>query len=450
VTQKQDNRNLLKFPDGFLWGTATSATQIEGHIENEWTNFVARDGNTCRLACDSYHRYVEDIEWMVQLGVNTYRMGIEWSRLQTEAYGPLNQAELDRYRDQIQRLNAAGIVPMVVLHHFSNPSWINATGGWTNSRTISAFVDYVGKLVAALRSHVRIWNTFNEPDTYACCGFVIGEFPPLQKARLGAFRTVVRNMAEAHERVCRLIRQAGSRRGRVEVGFSKNWTFFQPHSRFSPWDLAMARFAHSQFNRFVLETFLQGSRKEAATFLGVNYYGRIRFLNLKPLIPTNGFSREQLAAMGIECDDMLERHPAGLETALLEMHQRCGLPIYLTEHGSSCTDEAFRGRDLRENLAALHRALERGADLRGFYYWSLLDNFEWQFGYSKKFGLLSVDFNSDRRPRALKPLAQTYREICRQNAIPASWERGWEPASAPAMPGPPPGTSAPVCGSQPP
>jgi beta-glucosidase len=359
---------------------------------------------------------------MGKLGVNTYRTGIEWSRLQTEAFGPLNQGELGRYTDQLDRLNAAGIVPMVVLHHFSNPPWINAIGGWTNSQTVAAFVDYVKKLVAALRNHVRIWNTFNEPDTYACCGFVIGEFPPLKKARLRAFRTVIRNMAAAHEQVCRLIREAGSGLGNAEVGFSKNWTYFQPHSKFAPWDWAIACLAHSQFNRFVLNTFLQGHRKSVATFLGVNYYGRIRFRHLKPLIPTYGFSREQLASMGIECDDMLERHPRGLESALLEMYRQGGLPVYLTEHGSSSADEAFRERDLRENLAALHRAIIRGVDLRGFYYWSLLDNFEWQFGYSKKFGLLSVDFSSDLRSRRMKPLAQVYRDICRNNAIPASWE----------------------------
>jgi beta-glucosidase len=423
TAQSANDAGLLKFPKGFFWGTATSTTQIEGHIENEWTDFVARDGNNCRLACDSYHRYVDDIEWMVKLGVNTYRTGIEWSRLQSKLYGALNRSELSRYVDQMERLNAAGIVPMVVLHHFSNPPWINAIGGWTNPRTVSAFVDYVAKLVGVLHDHVRLWNTFNEPDTYACCGFVLGEFPPLQRGRLRAFRTVIRNMAEAHEQVCRVIREAGSGRGEVEVGFSKNWTYFQPHWSFSPWDAAFARFAHSQFNRFVLNTFFQGPQKSAATFLGLNYYGRIRFQNFRPLIPTYGFSREHLAAMGIECDDMLERHPQGLEAALLEMHRRCGLPIYLTEHGSSSTDEAFRERDLHENLAALHRALARGVDLRGFYYWSLLDNFEWQFGYSKKFGLLSVDFSSELRPRAMKPLAQAYREICRHNAVPPGRER---------------------------
>jgi beta-glucosidase len=411
------NGMSLRFPEPFLWGTATSATQIEGHINNEWTDFVARDGRTCRIACDSYHRYAEDIEWMSKLGVNSYRMGIEWSRLQSEARRPLHQAELARYLDQLDRLNAAGIVPMVVLHHFSNPPWINAIGGWTNAETVPAFVDFATRLVAALRDRVRIWNTFNEPDTYACCGYLIGEFPPLQKGRLHSFRTVVRHMAEAHERVCRVIREAGSGLGKVEAGFSKNWTWFQPYNKFSPWDALIAAFSHRQLNRFVLESFLGGGRTTASTFLGVNYYGRIRFKNLKPLVPTFGFSPRQLARLGVECDDMLERHPAGLEFALQELYEQCRLPIYLTEHGCSSPDEAFRERDLKDNLAALHRAIAGGVDVRGFYYWSLLDNFEWQFGYSKKFGLLDVDFSDARLPRKMKPLAQIYRQVCLENSI---------------------------------
>ncbi|MGH7967670.1 MAG: family 1 glycosylhydrolase, partial [Limisphaerales bacterium] len=357
-------------------------------------------------------------EWMTKLGVNSYRMGIEWSRLQSERCGKLNRTELARYIDQLDQLNRAGIVPMVVLHHFSNPPWINATGGWTNPATVAAFVDYVSKLVPALRGRVRIWNTFNEPDTYAGCGFILGEFPPLQKWRLTAFRKVIRNMAEAHEQVCRLIRQAPGSEGNVEVGFSKNWTYFQAHRKLSPWDALVAAFAHSQFNQFVLHSFTRGPRKSLSTFLGVNYYGRIRFERLKALIPTCGFTCSQLAAMGIECDDMLERHPPGLELALVNMYRRCGLPIYLTEHGSSSVDEPFRERDLRQNLESLHRAIQRGVDVRGFYYWSLLDNFEWQFGYSKKFGLLRVDFNNEQRTRSMKPLAEMYRSICLHNSLP--------------------------------
>lgn len=414
---ESSSNGALTFPSDFLWGTATSTTQIEGQIENEWTHFIARDGSHCRTACDSYHRYAEDIEGMRQLGVNTYRFGVEWSRLQTEAFGSLRQNELARYLDQLERLNAAGITPMVVLNHFSNPPWINARGAWTQPETIAIFVDYVEKLVETLRGHVRFWNTFNEPDTYGCCGYLIGEFPPERVGRLDQYRAVIRHMADAHRRACAILRAAGSPLGNVEVGFSKNWTYFAPHHRLSPWDTTIAWLTHAQLNDFVLETFLGGSGRDASTFLGVNYYGRIRFKGLRALTPTCGFPREELARMGVFCDDMLERFPEGLERALVLMHKRAGLPIYITEHGSSSSDHAFRERDLRGNLAAVHRAMRQGVDVRGFYYWSLLDNFEWQFGYSKKFGLLSVDFQDPTLPRRMKPLAETYRRICQTNSL---------------------------------
>jgi beta-glucosidase len=159
----------LRFPEGFLWGTATSPTQVEGGVRNEWTDFVAPDGGKCRVACDHYHRYAEDIEWMQRLGVKSYRMGIEWSRMQDRVNGPLNQHELSHYRDVLDALLAAGITPMVVLHHFSNPPWVTVQGGWTNPATIAAFTNYVAQLAVALRDRVRLWNTFNEPDTYASC-----------------------------------------------------------------------------------------------------------------------------------------------------------------------------------------------------------------------------------------------------------------------------------------
>ncbi len=413
----------LKFPPHFVWGTATSTTQIEGHIANEWTGFVARDGSTCRVACDNYHRYAEDIDWMVKLGVKAYRLGIEWSRLQDAPHAPLNQKELARYCDQLDRLQAVGIEPMVVLHHFSNPDWVSAAGGWVNPATVPMFVDYAGKLAAALRPRVRLWNTFNEPDTYATCGYLIGEFPPGYKLRLWSFRKVIRHMAEAHLQICRNLRQMSGGPGPVEVGFSKNWTWFEPHHKASPWDAFMAAFSHGALNRFVMRSFLGNGRREASTFLGVNYYGRIRFKNCQPLVPTFGFTHEHLAGLGVECDDMLERHPAGLETALRQLHAYAGLPIYVTEHGSASSDEKFRERDLRENLVAMHRAIGGGVDVRGFYYWSLLDNFEWQFGYSKKFGLISVDFTDAKLPRRMKPLGEIYRAVCWR--IPSVVD-GWE------------------------
>ena len=408
---------VLSFPPNFLWGTATSPTQVEGHINNEWTNHVARDGRTCHPACDNYHRYPEDIEWMVKLGVKAYRMGIEWSRLQSAPFAPLNQRELDRYYDILDRLQKAGITPMVVLHHFSNPLWITRNGGWLNPDTIKAFVDYVTKLATVLHSRVRIWNTFNEPDTYASCTYLIGEFPPENKWQFRAYRRVIRHMAQAHVAVCRIVRQLGSGQGPVEIGFSKNWTSFEAYYGWSPWDRLIAYASHEFFNSYVLRAFLGNGGQDAATFLGLNYYGRVRFQHTRPLLPTFAHSREELAARGVICDDMFERHPLGMGPVLEQLQREYRLPIYITEHGAASTDEAFRERDLRANLAALHRAMEHGADVRGFFYWSLLDNFEWQFGYAKKFGLVKVDFANEKLPRTMKPLGEIYSRICRENAV---------------------------------
>ena len=225
-------------------------------------------------------------------------------------------------------------------------------------------------------------------------------------------------MAEAHEQACRLIREAGSALGKVEVGFSKNWTFFQPYSKYSPWDIALAAFSHRYLNRFVFDSFLGGQRKEASTFLGVNYYGRIRFRNLQPLVPTFGFSHKELAALGVECDDMLERHPVGLEFALEEMY-RAMPPADLFNRarlllgGRGFSRTGFEGQPGRAPSGHRRAALT----VRGFFYWSLLDNFEWQFGYSKKFGLLDVDFNDSSLPRKMKPLGEIYRKVCQENSI---------------------------------
>jgi len=412
------DRDVLKFPPGFLWGTATSPTQVEGHLENEWTNFTAQDGGNCRIACDHYHRYPEDIEWMSRLGTNAYRFGIEWSRLQSAPFAPLNQNELARYVDLLDQLNAKDITPMVVLHHFSNPPWINAAGGWTNAATIPAFVDYVSKLVAALKGRVHLWNTFNEPDTYACLAYVLGGFPPQRKWQLGQFRRVIDHMARAHVQASRVIRQEGDAGRKPEVGIAKNWTFFHAYKKFSPWDRTTAFACHYTFNKFVLDAFLGGGRRRDSTFIGLNYYGRVRFHHFRAMIPASGAPVKTLKDCGFVCDDMVERYPDGMVKILAYLHRKFRLPIYITEHGAASADENFRANDLHENLAALHGTLAGGVDVRGFFYWSLLDNFEWQFGYTKKFGLLAVDFADQKLPRTMKPLAEIYAKICRENSSP--------------------------------
>jgi beta-glucosidase len=411
------DQKVRNFPAGFLWGTATSPTQVEGDIRNEWTSFTAQDGSNCHIACDHYHRYPEDIDWMSKLGVNAYRMGIEWSRLQSAPFASLNQTGLAHYVDVLDRLKSAGVTPMVVLHHFSNPPWINAAGGWTNPATIPAFVDYVRKLVGALKDRVWLWNTFNEPDTYACLAYLMGGYPPQRKWRLWQFRKVIAHMAHAHVQASEAILNENPAGRKLEVGIAKNWTFFHAYKRFSPWDRLTAFACHYTFNKFVLDAFLGGGRRRASTFIGLNYYGRVRFHHFRSMIPASGTPLKKLEDFGFDCDDMVERYPSGMAKILSHLHRRFQLPIYITEHGSASDDEKFRERDLREHLTVLHDAITGGIDVRGFFYWSLMDNFEWQFGYTKKFGLLTVDFKDEKLPRTPKPLAEVYTNICRENAI---------------------------------
>ena len=413
------SNSVLQFPPGFLWGAATSPTQVEGHIENEWTRFVAQDGSNCRIACDHYNRYPEDIQWMSQLGINAYRFGIEWSRLQSAPFAPLNRKELDRYIDVLDRLIAKGITPMVVLHHFSNPQWINERGGWTHPHTDKAFADYVRKLVAVLKERVYIWNTFNEPDTYACVAYILGGFPPGRKWKIGQFRRVISHMARAHVKASRIIEREGNAGRKPEIGIAKNWTFFHAYRDFSPWDRTTAFSCHYIFNKFVLDAFLGGRRRRRSTFIGLNYYGRVRFHHFRAMIPASGAPLRRLKDFGFVCDDMVERYPEGMVKILTYLNKKFHLPIYITEHGAASNDEAFRERDLRENLTALHQSMSQGVDVRGFFYWSLMDNFEWQFGYTKKFGLLAVDFANEKLPRTPKPLAGFYSKICRDNSVAA-------------------------------
>jgi beta-glucosidase len=402
----------LKFPEHFLWGAATSPTQVEGHVVNEWTDYVAADGGHCRVACDHYHRYEEDVDWMARLGVNAYRMGIEWSRLQPAPGAPLDRNELDRYVHLLDCLKAAGITPMVVLHHFSNPPWVTASGGWLNPATVAAFAGYVAKLVPALKERVHLWNTFNEPDTYASLTYLLGGFPPFHKWRLLSYRKTIRHMAAAHAAASRVIRQSKFSRA-PEIGIAKNWTFFGAFQPFALWDHLLAETAHHAFNRFVLHEFLGGRRRGASTFLGVNYYGRARLKHFQALVPTNNVPAEKLKELGIVSDDMFERHPTGFGKLLKKFHRHYGLPIYITEHGAASSDEDFRIRDLAQHLGELRGAMDGGVDVRGFFYWSLLDNFEWQFGYTKKFGLLSVDFDDEKLPRRMTRVGEFYRGICK-------------------------------------
>jgi beta-glucosidase len=244
---------------------------------------------------------------------------------------------------------------------------------------------------------------------------LLGGFPPFHKWKFFSYRKTIQHMAEAHAQASRAIRKDKFSR-EPEVGIAKNWTSFGAFQIFALWDHLLAEISHHAFNRFVLDEFLGGRRHEDSTFFGVNYYGRARLNHFQALVPTNGVSHERLKQLGIVSDDMFERHPTGFGKLLKRFHRQHGLPIYLTEHGAAPCDEDFRIRDLTQHLHELQSAMNDGVDVRGFFYWSLQDNFEWQFGYSKKFGLLSVDFADEKLPRKMTRVGEFYRGICKGRA----------------------------------
>jgi beta-glucosidase len=406
----------LPFPPGFLWGTATAPTQVEGFTTNEWTDVRTVDLKSSAITCDHYHRYREDIDLMTRIGANAYRFGIEWSRMQTEPYGELVAKEVDHYLDVLQCLKDQHIKPMIVLHHFSNPPWISQQGGWVNPKTVDVFVDYVARLLPYVAPFDPIWNTFNEPDTYASCTYLVGEFPPFNRGRFMAYRKVIRNMAEAHRRLFRLFHDHGGTE-KPQVGFSKNYTFFVPHRRARLLDALLARVADHLFNRFVLREFLENPCGPCSDYVGLNYYGKIRVHHLKPMAPVKGMTTQSLMDMGIVCDDMLERYPEGLFAILKDLSKAYALPIHITETGSATTDEEFRTTYLVRYLQQAHRAIQEGVDVRGLFYWSLMDNFEWMFGLTKKFGLIDVDFADPALPRRIKSTGDVFRRIATENAV---------------------------------
>ncbi len=216
-----------------------------------------------------------------------------------------------RYVHLLDCLKEQNITPMVVLHHFSNPPWISAGGGWLNPATIPAFVDYATKLASALKERVYLWNTFNEPDTLRIVDLFNRWFSAVSQM---AF-SLLPESDQTHGRGARPGEPRHPRQGNgnrtAEVGIAKNWTYFEAFQKYSPWDHALATACHHTFNRFVLDAFLGGRRREASTYLGVNYYGRARLNHFQALVPTNGVSNERLRQLGVVCDDMFERHPSG-------------------------------------------------------------------------------------------------------------------------------------------
>jgi beta-glucosidase len=459
-----DNSGSAPFPAGFVWGAATSAYQIEGAAsgdgrgESIWDRFCRtpgriRDGAAGDVACDHYHRWPEDVALMKELGLKAYRFSISWPRVLPAGRGAVNTKGLDFYSRLVDALMEAGIVPYATLFHWDLPQRLQEAGGWPARATADAFREYVEVVVRRLGDRVQDWITHNEPWCASLQSHQIGHHAPGLRDWPAALRAS-HHLLLSHGWAVPIVRAHSPR---ARVGITLNLTPAEPASP-SRGDRDATRHFDGYFNRWFLDPLygrgypadmtadygadgrlpgdwdavVQAGDLEAIAeptdFLGVNYYNRT-VVRSDSLPEADNLPRTVFLAPESEWTEMgWEVHPEGLYQTLCRVHFEYGpARIYVTENGASWSDapgpdgrvpDARRIQFLRDHFRAARRAIEAGVPLAGYFVWSLLDNFEWDRGYSQRFGIVWVDYETQRR--IPKDSARWYRRVIDSNCAEAS------------------------------
>jgi beta-glucosidase len=440
---------LRQFPEGFVWGTATASFQIEGGRNERgdciWDDFCrwpgkVHAGDTGDVADDHYHRFCDDVALMAELGQNAYRFSISWPRVLPEGAGEVNEKGLDFYSRLVDELLARGIDPYVTLYHWDLPSALQRMGGWAARDTIYRFQDYAAVVADRLGDRVKNWITHNEPWVVAFLGNLHGQHAPGWED-LGLALQVGHHTIVSHGLAVQALRARGG--ADTRVGITLNFSPAYPASDRAE-DVAAARMHDGYSNRWFLDPVFEGRYpqdlwdaygyqvprvapgdmelgSQPIDFLGVNYYTRAvvqhdprGWLGYRTLKPEGEYT-----AMDWEV------FPQGLTDLLVRLTRDYGAPpLYITENGSAYEDvvsedgqvhDPQRVAYLRQHLAACLDAIEQGVPLKGYFAWSLVDNFEWAFGYSRRFGIAHVDFGTQRR--TLKDSARFFAAVIAQNAV---------------------------------
>lgn len=418
-----------RFDRGFLWGSATAAYQVEGYCtNNNWYRFEsARDerglsrilnNQRAGICCDHWNLYREDIKLMKALSLNAYRFSVEWSKIEPEQ-GKYDEAALAHYEEVVDELRKNGIEPMITLHHFTDPLWFEEQGAFLQENSPEIFADFVEKVVRRLGSKVKLWCTINEPTVYAMQGYLKGRFPPALKdpAKVGI---VLRNLLRAHTAAYRRIKEVEPS---AQVGLAAAIVLYDPPRPWHLLDVWLARSFNRSLNEMHLKYLADGAFKfslpgarrvsynsgvrEAFDFVGLNYY--TRFFQKFSFTGDERF-REVAQAPPEKLTDMRwEIYPRGLYRALKMITRYTSKPIYITENGLADDSDTKRAGFIEDHLLVLNKAVAAGMNVKGYFYWSLLDNFEWAFGFTKRFGLYHVDFAT--RKRTLRAGSLKYPEI---------------------------------------
>ncbi|MBF6556722.1 MAG: family 1 glycosylhydrolase [Acidimicrobiales bacterium] len=392
-----ESDGTLRFPEGFLWGAAGAAHQIEGgNANNDWWDFEHAPGSPCVEssgdACDSFHRWSEDIDLVADMGLGSYRFSLEWSRIEP-AEGEFSTAALDHYRRMCAACHERTIVPVVTFHHFTSPSWLAARGCFEAPDAPDRFARYVERAGAHLGDLIGWACTINEPNVIGAMGYTIGEYPPGVKDDLGRHLAVNEAMVRAHRLSVDALRSGP---GTYPVGLT----------------LSMAEIVADEggeFTRDMAEDILEDTFLRATVgddFVGVQAYTRMHFgpEGVAPDDPSVGQTQ-----MGIE------NWPHAVGHCVRRTAAFTGLPVLITESGIATEDDTERIDYIDAVLRDVHACIDDGLDVRGYFVWSLLDNFEWNMGYGPKLGLHAVDRTTfERRP---KPSAAWYADVARTNRL---------------------------------
>ena len=420
---------LLRFPPDFRWGTATAAHQVEGQLtNNDWSVWERvpghiKDGTDSSRSCGWWAgRYAEDFDLAQSMGQNALRLSIEWSRVEPRE-GEWDSTALAHYRDMLTALRARGMEPMVTLFHFTCPLWLANKGGWTDERTVSYFERFATKVVETLGDLADLWCTINEPNVYGVQSYLLGIWPP-QNHNIGITFRVIRNQLLAHALAYHAIHRL---QPHARVGLAQHLRIFDPFRPTSALDRWAALLQDRLFNEMVLAPPADGilhlpmglntrtpQLADSQDFIGLNYYYR-DMVSFDIAQPGSLFGRRfPMPGSEFSMEGWGEVYPEGLYR-LLKRLQRYGKPIYITEMGVPDNDDSKRPRMLLTHLAALHRAMEEGVPVKGVYFWSLVDNFEWAEGFSARFGLIDLDLATGQR--TVKQSGTLYGEISRAGAV---------------------------------
>jgi beta-glucosidase len=425
------------FPRGFLWGTATASHQVEGNnTNNQWWAWEQlggkiKENHQSIVACEwSQGRWREDFERASETNQNAHRLSIEWSKVQP-AEDQWDESELDRYLEMLRSLTERKMVPLVTLNHFSIPIWLSEQGGWENPETAELFEHFTRRVVKALKDYTSYWITINEPNVYAFNSYLLGDFPPGKNDLFLTIRVLI-NLLRGHARSYHAIHEI---QPTARVGIAHHYRPVRPAAPWSILDRTFASLMDNIFNNAFpraldtgrMRTAFGGvsvpEAKDTQDFFGLNYYTSdvVHFNLSEPGFVKRSFdSKLEVNPSGFIAND-----PDGFYESLRWANQ-FDCPILITENGVDDSDDTFRPKYLIEHIYQMWRAVNAGIPIKGYFHWTLVDNFEWERGWTQRFGLWELD--PDTQERKKRPSADLYASICETNGISAETVARYTPA----------------------